>query len=424
MVMKTENNQPDKKLRVLIVSINASDEFGGESILPLHYFRFLRMKEIDVFLITHERVKQRLVKILGPDIDRVFFIPETTALKMLNQVGKSFNERVRAITTDFLMQLITQIGQWRLARKIVKEKAINVVHEPAPVSPKRPSALFLLGAPVIIGPMNGGMEFPDGFSYMRTPAERFLYLPLRTFSHLLNLFIPGKLFAKKLLVANQRTKKALPIFRFGEVVELVENGVDLTLWQPDVNSLPKDSTSEVNFVFVGRLVDWKCVDLLIKAFKEIEHPDKCKLLIVGDGEQKARLLEISGDLVKKNIIQFLGWLPQEQVKMVLMKSDVLVLPSVRECGGAVVLEAMSMKKAIIAVDWGGPADYINSESGILIEPTNDKELIQGLRNAMNRLAHDDELRERLGNNAYCHVIESYNWHKKIEQVLDIYKSVV
>lgn len=422
--MKTANNHPEKKLRVLIVSINASDEFGGESILPLHYFRFLRLKEIDVYLVTHERVKSRLAKILGPDINRIYFIPETATLKMLNEAGKYFNERVRAISTDFLMQLITQIGQWRLARKVVKEKAINVVHEPAPVSPKRPSALFLLGAPVLIGPMNGGMDFPSGFSHMRTPTERFLYLPLRILSHLVNLIIPGKLFAKKLLVANQRTKKALPIFRFGEVVKLVENGVDLTLWQDDLQTMSKSDTSEVNFVYVGRLVDWKCVDLLIKAFKEIDTLGKSKLLIVGDGEQKARLLELAGELVDKNIIQFLGWLPQEQVKMALMKSNVLVLPSVRECGGAVVLEAMSMKKPVIAVNWGGPADYVNNDSGILIEPTNEKVLIQGLINAMNLLVHDGDLRERLGNNAYSQVIESYNWHTKIDQILDIYKSIV
>jgi len=422
--MKTENNLPDKKLRVLIVSINATDEFGGESILPLHYFRFLRLKGIDVFLVTHERVKQRLTELLGPEIDRVFFIPETATLRLLNDVGKHFNERVRAITTDFLMQLITQISQWRLVRKVIKEKAINVVHEPAPVSPKRPSALFLLGAPVIIGPMNGGMNFPDGFSHMRTTTERYLYLPLRVLSHVINLFIPGKLFAKKLLVANQRTKKALPLFRFGEVVELVENGVDLTLWQDDIQSSPKSETSEVNFVFVGRLVDWKCVDLLIKAFKQINKQDNFRLLIVGDGEQKSRLVELAGELVDKDIIQFLGWLPQEQVKKVLMKSDVLVLPSVRECGGAVVLEAMSMKKPVIAVDWGGPADYIDNESGILIEPTNENELIQGLAKAMNKLGRDGGLRKRLGNNAYSRIIESYNWHKKIDQILNIYRSIV
>ena len=54
--------------------------------------------------------------------------------------------------------------------------------------------------------------------------------------------------------------------------------------------------------------------------------------------------------------------------MLLRNSDIMVLPSMRECGGAVVLEAMASGVPVIAAKWGGPADYISEGTGILIPP--------------------------------------------------------
>ncbi len=123
------------------------------------------------------------------------------------------------------MHLITQYYQWKLARKIIREKQIDVVHEPAPVSATQPSAMFGLGVPVIIGPMNGGMTFPDAFGYMSGKSEKVVYRIMRMVATFYNVLIPGKLFADILLVANQRTANSLPRFKLGKVVELVENGV-------------------------------------------------------------------------------------------------------------------------------------------------------------------------------------------------------
>ena len=56
----------------------------------------------------------------------------------------------------------------------------------------------------------------------------------------------------------------------------------------------------------------------------------------------------------------------------------MILPSVFEPGGAVVLEAMASGKAVIAVKWGGPADVLDANCGILIEPRDPASLVADL----------------------------------------------
>ena len=116
---------------------------------------------------------------------------------------------------------------------------------------------------MVIGPMNGGMEFPAGFARLDGRLTEPYIATARWTSAMLNLLLPGKLRAKILLVANKRTHLALPQRVSGVVMTLIENGVDLSLWSPPQG---KPAGGPVRFIFIGRLVDWKCVDLLLEAF--------------------------------------------------------------------------------------------------------------------------------------------------------------
>jgi glycosyltransferase involved in cell wall biosynthesis len=407
--------------RVLIVSENATDLFGGEAILPLHYFRLLRARNMETWLITHERVKNRLVEIMPEEMERVCFIPDTVLHIYLHKIGQLLPHRISAITTGAVLHLITQIYQYSLVRKTIKAKHINVVHEPTPVSPKQPSVLFGLGVPVVIGPLNGGMNFPKAFSYMQKKYENMMYSVVRLLSNILNILIPGKLFADVILVANKRTHDALPLFCKGEVKQIVENGVDLTLWQPvQKNPNPKD----VKLIFFGRLVDWKCVEYLIKALAQVQTDCKISLDIVGDGDKRAELEALVGQLNCTEQVLFHGWVAQKDCPKLLADADVLVLPSVRECGGAVVLEAMAMQLPVIAVNWGGPADYVTDETGILIEPYSIDGFTKQLTIAIEQLASNSELRHKMGVAGRKRVLDQFDWNKKIDLIITTYTELI
>ncbi|WP_020168530.1 MULTISPECIES: glycosyltransferase family 4 protein [Methylotenera] len=406
-----------RNLKILIVCEHASNIFGGEAMLPLNYFRYLAKTQHEVYLITHARVKTSVSKLADINQENVFYIPDTAAHKFLNKCGNLLPERISILTVGFVMHLITQFYQWKLARNIVKEKEIDVIHEPAPVSAVQPSAMFALGIPVVIGPMNGGMSFPIAFKHMAGKSERILYHVIRVFSSIYNLLIPGKFFAKYLLVANQRTHDALPKFRLGKVVEIVENGVFSVVDAPKEASQP----SVINVLFVGRLVDWKAIDILIDAISQCQAP--VKLTILGDGVLRSKL-EQYAQRKAPNKVLFLGLVSHAETNDYYDKADIFVLPSIRECGGAVVLEAMSRGLPVVATAWGGPMDYITNETGYLVEPQSREYMVEQFSSIIDKLALDPHLRYQLGQAAIARIKQHFLWDKKTQEMITIYKKVV
>ncbi|MEY4514546.1 MAG: hypothetical protein RLZZ450_6668 [Pseudomonadota bacterium] len=408
--------------RVLIVADNASAKFGGEAFLPLHYFRLLRERGIEAWLVTHQRVQAELDVVFDKDRDRIHYVPDTRAHIALAKLGERLPTRVNDVTLSCASQLMTQLMQRRMVRALVREHRITVVHSPTPVSPKQPSALFDVGAPVVIGPMNGGMTFPVAFQHLQGKTGRGMLTLARAAANLANTMLPGKARAAALVVANVRTEAALPsVLRGAPVHQLVENGVDLRRFSS--LAARRGGGNKVRFAFVGRLVDWKGVDLLLEALSTVHASPSIELEVFGDGPERPGLTALAAHLGLAERVHFHGFVPQEETAEQLRELDGLILPSLYECGGAVVLEAMASGIPVIATRWGGPADYLDHDCGILIEPTGRTQMVAELASAMALLACDGALRERLGANGRKKVEREYDWERKLDRMLDIYRSV-
>ena len=412
--------------RVLIAAENTSARFGGEAALAFHYFRVLRRRGIPVWLVTHSRTRDELSQ-LYPDDGHIQYVEDTALHRFLWHAGKLLPGQVADFTTAFVSRVYTQLTQKRIVRRLVREHGITVIHQPMPVSPKEPSMLHGFGVPVFIGPMNGGMNFPPAFRAKRGRAEDILLKLGRASATMLNGLMPGKRHASALLVANQRTRDALPGGVCKNVIELVENGVDLTLWQPPEAAPVAAPGAVTTFVFMGRLVDWKAVDLLLRAFAKARSDAPMRLWILGDGAERAKLSALAAELgIASDDPQadgkacFAGWLPQKACAERLRQGDCLVLPSLLECGGAVVLEAMSMGKPVIATAWGGPLDYLDPSCGLLVPPDSAASMIDEFASAMVRLARSPEERQAMGASGLAKVCREYDWELKVDRMLQIY----
>jgi glycosyltransferase involved in cell wall biosynthesis len=393
----------------------------------LHYFRALRARGYQVWLITHARTRDELAR-LFPDEERILYIQDTWLHYLMWQMRRRLPGEIADFTVGFVSRLSVQLQQRRLIRRLMSQARIDVIHQPMPVSPREPSMIYGFGVPVVIGPMNGGMDYPPAFRGKRSLLEQAALRFARWSSTALNLWMPGKRLAALLLVANRRTRDALPTGSCSRIVEVVENGVDLAVWsQPPVPIQDGDPDSATTFAFMGRLVDWKAVDLLLHALKLAADKAAVRLLVIGDGPERLALQSQAAELgiLAKTREQsdgafFTGWLPQQSCARELQRAHCLVLPSLRECGGAVVLEAMAMAKPVIATAWGGPADYLDSSCGVLVPPLGREELVQGFADAMVRLALSPALRLQMGQNGRQKVVGSYDWDVKIEHILKLY----
>jgi len=406
-------------LRICIVAENASFRFGGEASLPLHYFSRLRARGIETWLIIHGRTRPELEALFPNDQARIQYIPDKWYHKLIWQLSRPLPRRVSEATFGTLMVLINQFIQRGMVKRLIREQRINIVHQPIPVSPKAPSFIFGLGVPVVIGPMNGGMDYPAAFRGAESLFTRLTVALGRSSANLVNSLIAGKKNADLLLVANERTRLALPTCARGQVIEIPENGVDLAIWK--IPAEPVASSIPARFLFVGRLVDWKRLDFVLHALAAI--PD-AHLEVIGDGAMRAEWTTLSQSLGIAGRVHWLGWRPQPECAGLLRGATALLLPSIYECGGAVVLEAMACGIPVVATAWGGPADYLDASCGILVDPSNAQAITQGFIAAMQRLTSDPALRAQLGAAGRKRVEQYFDWNQKIDRILEIYQQAL
>jgi glycogen(starch) synthase len=210
------------------------------------------------------------------------------------------------------------------------------------------------------------------------------------------------------------TDRALPITK----LQVVRNGVDTDVFRPAEN-WPTDG----NYIlFVGRLVEQKGVEYLLRAFYYVrdKFPD-VRLRIAGDGEVREWLERLCENLMLSSHVEFLGWLPYEDLPPLYQQARVVVVPSVFEPFGMVALEAFASKRPVLASRVGGLREIVQHNiSGFLAEPKDHLDLAQWLMALLN----DSDLRKQLGASGLTRLSdEGYTWPAVAEQFTELYEHV-
>ena len=404
-------------VRVAIASVNCSMAMGGEAAIPFNYYRLLRAQGVDAHLLAHARNADELMRAFGHEPDRVHLVPDSWPHRWLWRIGRKLPAEVARCTTGLASRLLTQWQQRPILRRLVREGKVNVILQPMPVSPAEPSLINKCGAPVIIGPMNGDIGYPRAFRAWASLPDRVFVRVWRWLARGLGWLLPGKRPAWMLLAANERTEAALRLYHTRCMPDRIsENGVDFKTWAPPSAPRPSASGAPVRFIFAGRLVAWKGVDLLLSAWATLPRDLKAELVIIGDGPVRAALERRCRQLDPQRPVRFAGWMCHADVAQELAQADVLVHPALRESGGSSVLEAMACALPVIACDWGGPSEYVDATRGILVPPISPEQFVPDLAAAMVKLAHSRELREQLGRAARAHVVAHYDWMEKVRRI--------
>ncbi|MEI5583919.1 MULTISPECIES: glycosyltransferase [unclassified Agromyces] len=146
------------------------------------------------------------------------------------------------------------------------------------------------------------------------------------------------------------------------------------------------------FTAVGRLGPHKGFDLLLDAFAAAELPEDTRLLIGGDGPERAALQRRITDLALDGRVAMLGRLDAGQVASVMERSIAVAVPSRLEPFGIVALEAWRAAAPLIMTSRGGAPEFVHDGiDGLLVDPLDGDALAGALR----RLHDDAALRSRL-----------------------------
>ncbi len=207
--------------------------------------------------------------------------------------------------------------------------------------------------------------------------------------------------------------------------ELILNGFDENIFKiKDVTRKEvlesfglKDSKYVVSFV--GKLADFKGVDILLKAAKIYEEKlGDVTTLIVGDGELYEDLDNLRKTLRLKNV-NMLGHQNQEKVADIYNIADVSTVPSRKEPFGLVAIEALACGTPVVVTNGGGLVDFVDDTIGAVIDEEDYAALAQAI---IDEIQNNDKKAKR--KRAYSFAIKSFSWKRVINEVVDLYKEAL
>ncbi len=202
-------------------------------------------------------------------------------------------------------------------------------------------------------------------------------------------------------------------------IDVIPNGVDVKKFSEEIPESVKESlksrlnkkAGDIFLVTTSRLVYKNATDDIISSLPYL--PDNISLIVIGKGEQGPMLKKLASKLGVEGRVQFLGFIPYDEIPKYFSACDIFVRPSRSEGFGNSFIEAMAAGLPVIATSVGGITDFLkDGETGVFCEPENP----QSVAEAVKRLIADPELVKKVRENGLKMVTERYDWDLIASQI--------
>ena len=413
------------RLRILLLAPNCDPM--DVSIPLVAYSHAAALAELhDVTLVIGSPVENNVRRAKGP-----FRSIEVVPMPML--------ERIRAwsfrwiFNNNFDSQALTAFGYpfslafewhaWRQLRRRIFTGEFDVVLRILPLTAVLPSpfAFFLRRGPIpfVIGPLNGGLPWPPGFSqlekqkeWVSTLRDLYRYLPFArsTYDN-----------AAAIIAASSQTFAEFARYR-DKLFFVPENGIARSLCFGE--SRNPEPGAKLELIFVGGLVPRKACDLALRAAAPFLRNDLARFTVVGDGAERNHLEQLVKSLGIEKAVVFCGWLSHAEVLRHMRSADVFVFPSVRDFGGGVVFEALACGAIPVVADFGGPGDIVHPEVGYKVPLTNEDDLVVQMEKVLAELVHNRSVLERLRKQGMSYARERLTWDAKAQDTTRVLQWVL
>lgn len=413
------------KKNVLIIAQECNPNWVSVPKVCFQIIQALSNNE-NITLITHKRNELHLKSVSNRI--KVEYIKDSWFSQLAHKIAlklsfqKKFWPIYHFLSLPIHFNFCKQVEK-KYCEKILK-KEYDVVHMISPMIPRYHAPLINLchqeNIPFILGPVNGGLEYPKGFFKISASDGGF-------FKKLIWIYQNNKLL-------KETYNKATKVICGGEhVINHLSNYYPFlkkkSFWMPENGILQDEIVSktkvinlnkELKLIFIGRLVPYKGCQYVLKALGDIvKEYDNWNIKIIGDGEQYKQL---QNDVIKykiENKVKFFNWLEHHEVLRLLEDSDLLVFPSIREFGGGVIMEALSKGCPSVVANYGGPAEIVDEQTGYLVSFDSEDTLIQNLKETMRNILNNPmQLVSKSANS--LKKADLFTWEKKADLISDLY----
>lgn len=320
-----------------------------------------------------------------------------------------------------LYYLLWQLTALPKARRLHRQIAFDVGHHITFVSARYPSFLSCLDVPYVWGPIAGGdrpsLRFFRSFGLRGTITEM-----LRTLSNAATMWDPTvRLTATRacmILAATPSSVSLLP--RNARAKTALAPAIGLSGVPAGTRAEP-DGAVALRLIYVGNLLYLKGLQLALPSIAAARQRGvDVSLTIIGDGPYGSTLKQAAARLGIDDVIDFKGKLPHNEVLELYRDYDALLFPSFRDSGGMAVLEAMAAGLPLICLDIGGPSLTVTDQTGIRVAANDPDQVVRDMAAAIERLAHDPEGREQMGQAGHRRALEEYGWDRLEGLLRDLY----
>jgi glycosyltransferase involved in cell wall biosynthesis len=416
---------------ILLVAYQCGPGQGSVSQIGWEWYAQLAQQQelqVQVTLVTHSRnraaLEQAAAPLAGSDIlyiDTEWFAgPLYRVAKWLFPMSEHSVFMIASLDY-FLFDFVA----WRQLRRLQQAgRRWDLVHRATPVTLAAPTWLARLGLPLVVGPVNCGLHNPVGFDAILRSDSLWL-VRLRAIGRLFDGVIGSTRQAACILTAT-RASVATVAPRYRQRCHMMlENGVHLDRFSARDWPAAPGPGRPLRVLFVGRLVPFKALALLLQALLDARSKGcEIELDVVGDGPMAARWRALAEQLQLAGVVHFHGALAAPQVAAQMALCHVFCLPSVRESGGAVLLEAMASARPVIALDYGGPAEIVNAEVGALLAFASPQQVIDDLAATLIDIIGEPESWRERGLAGRRVAEKLYSWPAKVASAVTIYRSLL
>jgi glycosyltransferase involved in cell wall biosynthesis len=403
-------------MKILLSAYSCEPNKGSESEVGWRWAIELSAKGNDVYVITRSNnqnnINEELSKINIKNLKFLYFDFPPWIIKIIKGHFNKFS---------YIYFYLWQIGIYLKFKNFIKNNNFDFIHHVTFVSYRFPSFLSLCNVPFIYGPLSGGEEVPiklrKSFNMKNKIKEWFRDISNKViiFSPFVNMTFKR---SNKIIVNTEATKKKIPkSYHHKTYVELA-----IAIDEQKLNTAKNINfyQEKLNLCFVGNYEHIKGINIILKIIKKLKvNNHKFFFNFIGSGSLENYIKESLNKNELVDCVKIHKKISHDKIFEFMKQNQLLVFPALRDSGGMVLLESMSIGLPSAILSLGGPSQIVNKDCGIIINSLerNEDEIVNDFYFQLEEIINDRNKLKQMSINCLKR-IKIFSWQNKLDKVYD------